>query len=423
MRIALFIIFLGFFSSRTAYGQKVTHPQECEEMDASFKSSLKKNDFKQSAILFNSLASNCPEKEVLVLPEYLAFLKRQISNQKNLSIKEQIIDSTEQIYVRMETNHLYSTSEDIIRATYLMNSPNSNSTKLDELLNRIIHTHPEGCSESLIMMYYVNLNVLYSSRQGDVKHEYWKRLVNDYYYLSTSFSLPKISPDTQKTLDLYYASLTKKCSSLTESIPYCISTLSSEEKQRSTELNNYLSIFEHASCINSTHYNQLLDSLNALDFSNSIFLKKATYYRLNKDFSKEFSALYFAKNASSDVRFIDSLHLLEATCQLNMGNYSEAFRLAMQSSSNFKSELRETAIQSVLLENGSCANTEKQKTLNSIYAHVLLTDAKRSKLVISASLEDTVISNQPKEDQRKRLGIIAGQRAYLDCWQITLNIP
>jgi hypothetical protein len=166
-----------------------------------------------------------------------------------------------------------------------------------------------------------------------------------------------------------------------------------------------------------------LDSLNALDFSNYIFLKKATYYRLNKDYSKEFSALYFAKNANSDAHFTDSIQLLEARCMLNMGNYSEAFNLGIKSSSTFPSELREIAIQAVLSENGSCVQDEKQKTFNLIYALVLIMDAKRSKLTISATLEDTVSKQQPSAEKRQQLEIISGQTAYLECWQISFKIP
>lgn len=423
MRLTLFLIMLGINFSAKLYGQKVPHSAECKELNSSFKVSLNKQDFHQSALLFNSVVSSCPEEEVTILPTYLAFLKKQISSQQNLSLKEQMIDSLESIYLRMEAKQLYSTSEDIQRATYLINSPNSSNLKLDELLNRIIHSHAEGCSETLIMMYYINLNALYSSRQGDLKHEFWKRMVNDYYYITNTLSIPNISSETQKTLHLYYSNITSKCTSIAESTPYCISTLSTNDKKRASELNYYISIYEKVGCINAPEYNQLLDSLNALDFSNYIFLKKATYYRLNKDYSKEFSALYFAKNANSDVHFTDSIQLLEARCMFNMGNYSEAFKLGIKSSSTFPAELREIAIQAVLSENGLCVQDEKQKTFNLIYAHVLIMDAKRSKLIISATLEDTVSKQQPNAEKRQQLGIISGQTAYLECWQISFKIP
>ena len=423
MRSSLFLVVLGIHFSLSLYGQKVPHSIECEEQTSSFLKSFDKQDFQASSILFRSLASNCPQGEEKVLPNYVTFLKEQISGQKDIQVKTQLIDSLEQSYLRMEELQLYSTTEDIQRVTYLLNSPNSSNLKLDELLNRIIHSHPEGCSETLIMMYYINLNALYSSRQGDLKHEFWKRMVNDYYYITNTLSTPIISPETKKTLNLYYTNISSKCVSIAESTPYCISTLSTDDKKRASEMNYYISIYEKAGCINAPQYNQLLDSLNALDFSNYIFLKKATYYRLNKDYSKEFSALYFAKNANSDVHFTDSIQLLEARCMLNMGNYSEAFNLGIKSSSTFPAELREIAIQAVLSENGACVLDEKQKTFNLIYAQVLIMDAKRSKLTISATLEDTVSKQQPSTEKRQQLGIISGQTAYLECWQISFKIP
>jgi len=423
MRSSLFLVVLGILFSLHLFGQKVPHSEECKELNSSFKASLNKNDFKQSAILFDSYITSCPEEEATVLPLYLAFLKKQISSQQNLALKEQLIDSLESIYLRMEAKQLYSSTEDIQRATYLMNSPNSDNLKLDELLNRIIHSHPEGCSESLILMYYINLNALYTTRQGEIKHAYWKRMVNDYFYITNTLSIPTISAETQKTLKLYFTHLISKCSSIVESTPYCISTLSSDNKERTIELNNYITVFENAACMNASHYNQLLDSLNALDFSNYIFLKKATYYRLNKDYSKEFSALYFAKNATSNEHFTDSLQLLEAQCMLNMGNFSEAYRLGMKRTNSFASELREIAIQAVLSENGTCVQNEKQQMLNLIYAEVLVMDAKRSKLTISPTLDEAVRLQQPTSDKLQKNGLISGQTVNLSCWQISFKLP
>lgn len=423
MRSSLFLVVLGILFSLHLFGQKVPHSEECKELNSSFKASLNKNDVKQAAILFDSYITSCPEEEATVLPLYLAFLKKQISSQQNLALKEQLIDSLESIYLRMEAKQLYSSTEDIQRATYLMNSPNSDNLKLDELLNRIIHSHPEGCSESLILMYYINLNALYTTRQGEIKHAYWKRMVNDYFYITNTLSIPTISAETQKTLKLYFTHLISKCSSIVESTPYCISTLSSDNKERTIELNNYITVFENAACMNASHYNQLLDSLNALDFSNYIFLKKATYYRLNKDYSKEYSALYFAKNATSNEHFTDSLQLLEAQCMLNMGNFSEAYRLGMKRTNSFASELREIAIQAVLSENGTCVQNEKQQMLNLIYAEVLVMDAKRSKLTISPTLDEAVRLQQPTSDKLQKNGLISGQTVNLSCWQISIKLP
>jgi hypothetical protein len=423
MRFPLFLVVLGIYFSLNVYGQKVPTSIECEEQSSAFLKSLNRQDFQASSILFRSLGSNCPEVEKTILPNYVAFLKQQINGQKDFQVKTQLIDSLEQAYVRMEQLKTYSSAEDIHRVTYLINSPTSNNLKIDELLSRIIHTRPEGCSESLILMYYMNLNTLYTTHQGEIKYNYWRRMVNDYFYIKNELSTPKIAPETQKTLTIYFTSISSKCNDILASTPHCIAMLSGDNSTRVSELTNYISIYEKAGCINASAYNQLLDSLNSLDFSDYIFLKKASYYRLNNDFSKEFSALYFAKQARSLDAYADSIQLLEARCMLNMGNYSEAFRLGMAQSSLFSSELREIAIQAVIAENGSCAQSEKQQQLNLIYAQVLVMDAKRSKLILSQELEKSVSDKQPSREKLQQLGINSGQTANLDCWEISFKLP
>lgn len=423
MRFPLFLVVLGIYFSLNVYGQKVPNQVECEEQSTSFLAALKKDDVFAAGILYKSLISNCPETEISLLPKYVDFIKKHISGQKDIRLKTQFIDSLEQVYVRMEQLKIYSSAEDIHRVTYLINSPTSSNLKIDELLTRIIHTRPDGCSESLILMYYMNLNTLYTTHQGELKYNYWSRMVNDYFYIKNKLSTPKIAPETQKTLTLYFTSISSKCSDILASTPYCISKLSGNNSTRVSELTNYISIYEKAGCINAAVYNQLLDSLNSLDFSDYIFLKKATYYRLNNDFSKEFSALYFAKQARSLDSYADSIQLLEARCMLNMGDYSKAFRLGMAQSTSFSSELREIAIQAVIAENGSCAQSEKQQQLNLIYAQVLVMDAKRSKLILSQELEKLVSDKQPSSEKLQQLGINSGQTANLDCWEISFKLP
>ena len=93
MRFTLFLVLLGINFSLTVYGQKVPHSIECEEQTSAILKSFNKQDFQASSILFRSLTSNCPEGEKKVLPNYVAFLKEQISGQKDIQVKTQLIDS------------------------------------------------------------------------------------------------------------------------------------------------------------------------------------------------------------------------------------------------------------------------------------------------------------------------------------------
>src|SRR5574343_1559825 len=145
MRIPLFLVLLGINFSLNVYGQKVPHSIECEEQTSTFLPSLNRYDVLASSLLFNSLASNCPEGEKKVLPNYVAFLKQHISGQKDIQVKTQLIDSIERLYLRMEEFQLYSTNDDIQRVMYLLNSPNANKQTIYRLVKREIGR--ESCSE------------------------------------------------------------------------------------------------------------------------------------------------------------------------------------------------------------------------------------------------------------------------------------
>lgn len=423
MRFTLFLVLLGINLSLSVYGQKVSHSIECEEQTAAFLQSFNKQDVQVSSILFRSLVSNCPEEEKKVLPNYLAFLKQQISGQKNILVKTQLIDSLEQVYLRMEELQLYSTNDDIQRVRYLLNSPNSNKHTIHSLIKRHLE-EPQLLSESLIVQFYANLSVLANEEQSNKNATtYTQQLFLIYPELNTLCTKQNYSEKAYTTLHSYYESSFGSCKKMDNSFQTMLIQLPKNKDSFNVVLTEISSTYEKMNCLTSNTYMQVLDSLTRSGKTIKLELKKANHYKAMQAYSSANSYLESAKKLSKNQREIDSIELEQCRNLVVIQEYKKAFDLCMTPKTNFQGEFYLVAAQCVMATPGTCQEVSSQINLNAYLANDLLLKAKVFSTSIDKSFELQVKNALPSEQALKELGINHGQEIALPCWKQTLKIP
>lgn len=423
MRFTLFLVLLGINVSLNVYGQKVPHSIECEEQISSFLKSLNKQDVQASSILFRSLASNCPEGEKKVLPNYVAFLKEQISGQKEIQVKTQLIDSLERSYRRMEELQLYSTNEDIQRVTYLLNSPNSTKQTIHALIKRHL-TEPQLLSESLIVQFYANLSVLAKEEMSNqLATTFTQELFLTYPELNALCTQQNYSVKSHTTLQAYYESSFGSCKKLDNSFQSMLKHLPKNKDTLNTVLTEMSSTYEKMNCITSHTYRQVIDSLSRSGKTVELDLKKANYYKAIRAYSSANSYLESASKLSKNQREIDSIQLEQCRNLMVIQKYKEAFDLSITPKTNYQGEFYTIAAQCVMASPVTCKESALQFKLNAYLANDLLVKAKTLSTSIDKSLELQVKNALPNDQELKELGIKHGQEITLPCWNQILLIP
>ncbi len=423
MRIPLFLVLLGINFSLNVYGQKVPHSIECEEQTSAFLQSLNKQDVQASSLLFNSLASNCPEGEKKVLPNYVAFLKQHISGQKDIQVKTQLIDSIERLYLRMEEFQLYSTNDDIQRVRYLLNSPNANKQTIHRLVKRHL-SEPHLLSESLIVQFYANLSVLAKEEQNtNNSTTYSQEFLLIYPQLNSICTQQNYSEKAHTTLQSYYESLFGSCKKLDNSFQSMLKHLPKSKDSINTVLTEMSSTYEKMNCISSHTYRQVIDSLSRSGKTVELDLKKANHYKAIRAYSSANSYFDSAKKLSKNQREIDSIELEQCRNLIVIQEYKKAFDLCMTTKGNFQGEFYLIAAKCVIASPETCKESALQFKLNAYLANDLLLKAKTFSTSIDKELELQVKNTLPSEQELKELGIKHGQEITLTCWNQTLQIP
>jgi hypothetical protein len=423
MRFKLFLVLLGINFSLNVYGQKVPHSIECEEQTSSILKSFNKQDFQASSILFRSLTSNCPEGEKKVLPNYVAFLKEQISGQKDIQVKTQLIDSLEKAYRRMEELQLYSTNDDIARVTYLLNSPNSNKETIHKLIKRHLN-EPQVLSESLIVQFYANLSILAKEERNDKKTtSYTQQFFLIYPELTKLFNEQKYSEKSHSIIQSYYESTFGSCNKMDNSFQSILDHLPKNQDSINLLLTEISSTYEKMNCLASNTYKQVLDSLSRSGKTVELELKKANHYKEMRAYSSTNSYLETAKKLSNNPREIDSIQLEQCKNMVVIQEFKKAFDLCISPKTNYQGEFYIIAAQCVMAAPETCKESDLQFKLNAFLANELLVKAKTYSISIDQSLESKVKNALPNDQELKELGVKHGQEITLPCWNQTLKIP
>lgn len=296
--------------------------------------------------------------------------------------KELYNDTLTQVYDRMEEKGLYDKSEDLIRATAIVQNSKPDLKKADELFVRGKQAEGDGLKEMYVNYYYYNLYKVYKSTKDEAaKKEYKKRMITDYFALSTIVNKGNMSAKTQERLIKLLDAVVTDCDALLPELGDFMKALPQDKEAKISTVNNLLGLMEDKSCTESPEYAMLIDTLVAADPTAIGVLIKQGDLAISKGQSSKAVSIYKdAQGKVTDEATKNELQYKIAYGYYKSGSYSASYSAAMAVSGNKRSDALEIAANSVAANANNCGDSTFERKCNYLYASQLASQAGKSSL-------------------------------------------
>lgn len=415
-------IFLLFFATNSVAQKGNTNDQSCDKNLKNAQTALKEKNFTKSTPLFLKVEQNCGQFDLSKYKDLITSLKGSINETENVSVKSMYIDTLIQVYDRAEKNNCYDQNNDLQRAMLILRSSKPDNFQADLYFSRSIHKTGSTAGETALTMFYFNLYSCYLNAKQDLRSDYKRRLIHEYFVLSKWIKDDGMSDKTKETIQLYLDNTIRSCDDLLSDLPKYLRSLSMNNDEKKIELTHYQTILEKKECFLSNEYASVIDSLILLEPTFELWIIRAELFQNKEDYSKEFSSLHFAKKLAKDDEQENLVSLLMAKSLYKSKNYLEAYRMSLMIVGSNKPEAMKLAATSVLRYAPNCGKTIEEQQLNIFYALDLLREAKKGG-ASTDELETELLKKTPPKESLDKMGLKAGQSIQLPCWEVTIVLP
>lgn len=341
-------------------------------------------------------------------------ISNTIATETDKARKAAYIDTLVSAYDRTEEKGLYDVTNDLKRATYIIQSSKPNRAKADELYTRGIHKEGTSASEAHISYFYYNMYVLFTEAAADKKPAMKQRLITEYFFLSKLVSSANMSVKAQENLTTYFNGVVKTCEDILPELKGFMSSFPQDIEAKKASVNNFITLLEAKNCTSSKEYEMLIDTLIKIN-PNSIDAveQKAKLLLANKKYSEAIGAFKDAKGLTSDADKKDELDYKILTIMFSDQNsYKSAYNAALNASGKYKSESFKIAAQCVASMANSCGSSTFERKCNYIYAAQLADRAGEG------GLASRYRALGPTEDDWFTAGV---NSLALTCWGVTVS--
>jgi hypothetical protein len=416
VRILIVICILVSFFGQTQ--EDFTDSIKCKSYKILGDNSFAYNDFTAAVTNYLKSEKYCKNLDKHHFDKLIESTKKAISASKDFNIKTKYIDTLVFVYANAEMRGFYEQSNDLMRASFILKSSKPDLKKVDELFVRAMQNKNNSLSETQIILYFSNLYNIYLDENRELKPVLKRRIIKEYFELSEL----DINDKTKENLSIYFNNVIKDCQDILPDVEFFFNTLSKVENEKLVELNNLKRLLENKKCEESSYYEEIIDSLILIKPTFELYLTSAKCLRNRGDYSKEFSALYFAKKMATEESVIAEIDLLSAKSLFNAGKYSEAYKSAIVIKGSYYPDACIIAAQSVSMSKETCGDNLVEQKLNLYYANELLEIAKKSGKQVQKLIDDNT-ANFPNPEDLASIYLKKGQKITLKCWGVQILIP
>lgn len=416
VRILIVICTLVSFFGQTQ--EDLTDSLKCKSYKILGDNSFANNDFTSAITYYLKSEKYCKNLDKLHFNKLIESTKKAISDSKDFNIKTKYIDTLVFAYANAEKRGFYEQSNDLMRASFILKSSKSDFKKADDLFVRAMQNKNSVLSETQIVLYFSNLYNIYLDQNRELKSVLKRRIINEYFELSEE----NINDKTKENLSIYFNNVIKDCQDILPDVEFFLNTLSKVENEKLVELNNLRRILESKKCEESSFYEEIIDSLILIKPTLDLYLTSAKCLSNRGEYSKEFSALYFAKKLATEETVQAEIDFLSAKSLFNARKYSEAYKSAIIIKGSYYPEACIIAAQSVSMSKETCGDNLVEQNLNLYYANELLEIAKKSGKQVQNLIDDNT-NNYPNSEELASVYLKNGQKITLTCWGVQILIP
>jgi hypothetical protein len=416
------LVFFLFFATFSVAQKGNTTDQNCEKDLKTAAIALKEKNFNLATAHFLQAEHYCSQFGQSNYNDLITSLKGSINSGENSTQKTAYIDTLVQVYERAEKKNLYDQNNDLQRALLMLKSSKPDHIKTDQLFERGLKKSGSTAGETVLTLFYFNLYSCYLNAPKDARDYYKRRLINDYFKLISWINETGMSDKTKETIELYFTNAIRSCEDILPEMKSYLSSLSLKEDEKKTELLNFQNVLKTKECVSSNEYEAVIDSLLFIEPTFELWIIRAELHQNKEDYSKEFSALHFAKKLANGADQEELVSFLMAKSLYKTKKYIEAYQLALQITGKKQPEALQLAATSVLRHSPNCGATAEEQQLNLYYAFNLLNEAKKGGAQ-TEELENELAQKLPSKEVLNKLGLKGGQSILLPCWNVTIILP
>ena len=367
-RLLLGTLFLSILTFEGFAQEETAQELECKRMRFLAGEELKMQNYAGASSYYLKGEVLCGGYDKANYDRMIGTLRNTIVGEKDKARKTAYIDTLVGVYGRTVDNNTYDKANDLIYATYIIQSSKPDRKKADVLFQRGIETAKNSSSETHISLYYYNLYVVYTEATAEEKSTAKKRLISEYFNLSKIVGEAKMSVKTQENLTTYFNNVVRNCEDILPELKGFMSSFPQDMAVKKATVNNFISLLESKNCTNSKEYEQLIDTLIAIDPSIDAVLAKAKLLRSKKRIAEAIATLKEAKTMTTDSDKKEEIDYTIAEIQFSNGSYNAAYSTAMGVSGKYKSDALKIAANCVSRTANSCGSSTLERKANFLYA-------------------------------------------------------
>jgi hypothetical protein len=412
-RLLLGTLIVGTTFSLSA--QESDQERECKRMRFLAGEELKIKNYATATTYYLKGEQICGNYDKANYDRMVGTIRNAISTETDKVKKTSYTDTLIGTYERMEKAGHYDQANDLVRATYIIQSSKPDRIKADELYNRALHKEGAAPTEAHISYYYYNLYALFTDAAADKKPEYKKRLISEYFFLSKMITALNMSLKTQENLLSYFNGAVKTCDDILPELKGFMKSFPTDSAAKKATVNNFITLLEMKSCTQSPEYGMLIDTLNRIDPSLDGKIAKAKYLRSLNKFSEAINALKDAKGMTNDAEKKEEIEYTILDIQYrDQNSYRAAYSTAMGISGKYRSSAMKFAAQCVAQTANSCGSSTFERKCNYIYA------AELAERAGDVSMAAKYRAAGPDQDEIFQNG--GAKTISLSCWGVSVSV-
>ncbi len=413
--LATFLVF-----GSLSFGQEATEDteRECKRMRFLAGEELKIKNYKGAVSYYIKGEKICGGYDAANYKRLIGSLRNSINASKDKE-KTAYVDTLVKIYSITEEKGFYDKKDDLLRASYILQSSEPNREKADELFRRGIATKGTSTSEGYVSYFYYNTYSMYLAAPADKKAELKKQMITDYFELSTLVSKANMSVKTQETITGYFNAVVKDCDDIVPELKGYMENLPTDPEVKKSAVLNFITLLDKKECTSAPEYSQLIDIYVEID-PNSLDaqIMKAKNLAAKKKYSQAIATFKTAKGIAPNDSTKQEINYMIANTQFRAGSYTAAYNTGMNISGNKKGAGLAIAGKAVAANANNCGVSSFDRACNYIYAVQLLERARAN----GESVGGTIASykkHYPTKDQCFQNGNPAS--VTLSCYGVTVK--
>ncbi len=351
--------------------------RECTRMRFLAGEELKIKNYTAAASYYLKGEEICGGYDAKNYARMIGTLRNAVNTSQDKAIKTAYNDTLVAAWDRSEAAGAYNEKDDFIRAAAILQTSVPDRVKADKLFRRGIDAKGTATNEAYVSYFYYNTYAMYSEATEATKPELKKRMISEYFELSTLISKANMSVKTQETITGYFNYVVRSCDDILPDLKGYMTNLPEDPEVKKASVLNFLDLLEKKECTESDEYFELIDIYVAIDpesFDAQIMKAKALMGK--KKYSAAIAAFKTAKALAPDEAKKAEVTYEIARAQFSSGSYKAAYTTAMSVKGDLRGKALTIAGSSVGKNANNCGSSTFDRKCNYIYAVQLLEQAR-----------------------------------------------